>query len=716
MELGDWLDHRQVTKVHASAAPETVPLGWDNENFKLRRSQRLGIAVLGTLLAVLAVVMLNTSDSLVGKLEVVSDAGSTVGNMVRVQRESLVFLIAFEQWTGGTVTRRDLQIRRALLANRLSVRDDEGVINGDRIHTEYFQILGVLDDFMEAGPLGILPHDDRAVIQSKSADAVQSFIFESRKLVEGITRVSDAQTRQLIRNENTRRTNLYVIILALLTLIGLLAVFMEVTRSRDYRIIRTQARDKRQELDETSATLQKVDKDLQLRLEKERIERTEQEWITSGYNSISLRFRSSAESESIAETMVEDLAHVLQADSVISYSFAELPWPRIVKQWHQRPVSQVDESLFTEFESGLFAYIGGLWRDRRVVIVADSGLIKIWPDQIPKIVEATRQLARSWLIVPVGEGTHVVGFLFVGMVESAREWSAAEIELIKRVSATAASTWIQLRMAGQSMQIASMEIAERTAEVSRLVELGKVKSDFIVNMNHELRTPLTSIIGYMEVIVGNVDAGVEPELASSLVAVQRNALRLQILIENMMVIAVSDFKDVPFVVTTVDVGHLLADVVNSMNLVTGDSKVELTLRLDSPAGDLLIDGARNQLEQVFVNLVHNAVKFLPADGGAVTVVARRTHAEGDYVEVKVIDTGIGIPVEDFPNVFKRYFRGSTVIEASIPGFGIGLSLVRLIVLEHHGTITFDSTVGEGTVFTVTLPARYTATDSPIGIR
>ncbi len=686
-----------------------------DEDFKLRLSQRLAAAALGTLLAVLAVVMFSTSESLVGKLEVVSDAGSTVGNMVRVQRESLVFLIAFEQWTGGIITRRDLQIRRAILAKRLSVRDDEGVINGDRVQTEYFQILGVLDDLVKAGPPGLLPHDDHTVIRLKSADAVQGLVFEARKLVDGVTQVSDRQTRQLIRNENTRRTNLYIVILVLLTLSGLVIVFMEVTRRRAYRAFSTQARNRRQELDETSATLQKVDKDLQSRLEKERIARTEQEWITSGFNSISLRFRSSATSELIAETMVEGLGRVLQADSVISYSFAELPWPRILKQWHQRPVSQVDESLFTEFESGLFSYVDGLWNDRRIVIVADSHLIKIWPDQIPEIVETVRQLVRSWLIVPIGEGTHALGFLFIAMVESAREWSAAEIELSKKVSATAASTWNQLRMVGQSMQIASMEIAERTAEVGRLVELGKVKSDFIVNMNHELRTPLTSIMGYMEVIVGDVDACVEPELASSLAAVQRNALRLQILIENMMKIAVSDFKDVPFVVTTVDVGHLLADVVNSMNLATGDSKVELTLRLDSPAGDLLIDGASNQLEQVFVNLVHNAVKFLPADGGAVTVVARRTHAEGDYVEVKVIDTGIGIPVEDFPNVFKRYFRGSTAI-ASVPGFGIGLSLVHLIVLEHHGTITFDSTVGKGTVFTVTLPIRYTATDSPIEIR
>ena len=136
--------------------------------------------------------------------------------------------------------------------------------------------------------------------------------------------------------------------------------------------------------------------------------------------------------------------------------------------------------------------------------------------------------------------------------------------------------------------------------------------------------------------------------------------------------------------------------------------VTVTLRLDSPAGDLIIDGDSSRLEQVFVNLMSNAIKFTPREG-TVTVIARRSRSEGDVVEVKVRDTGIGIPVEEFPNVFKRFFRASTATQASIPGFGIGLSLVQSIVREHHGTVTFDSTVGKGTVFTVTLPARYTST-------
>ncbi len=256
------------------------------------------------------------------------------------------------------------------------------------------------------------------------------------------------------------------------------------------------------------------------------------------------------------------------------------------------------------------------------------------------------------------------------------------------------------------------EVAKNETMVSRLIELDKVKNDLIKNVNHELRTPLTSIIGYVDMIIDNIDSDVEPKLTASLAIVQRNALRLQLFVENMMEVSELEFEHTVLVVSTINIGDLLGDVDKTLKLTADDFGVEVTLRLDSPASDLLIDGDINQLEQVFTNLVHNAIKFTPL-GGKVTIVARRAHVNGGYVEVKVTDTGIGIPVKEFPNVFNRLFRASTALDAAIPGFGIGLSLVRFIVSEHHGTITFDSTVGEGTVFTVTLPTRYVSTSSPV---
>ncbi len=252
------------------------------------------------------------------------------------------------------------------------------------------------------------------------------------------------------------------------------------------------------------------------------------------------------------------------------------------------------------------------------------------------------------------------------------------------------------------------EIVKSKVISDRLIEMDKIKDEFIEDMNHELRTPLTAIIGYLEMLIGDVDSGVEPELASSLKTVQRNALRLQLLVENLMYSSMVKIDDASLVVSTLDIGHLLGDVVTSMQLNADHVGVEVTLRLDSPAGDLLIGGDSGQLERVFVNLVHNAVKYTPREG-KVTIVARRARRDGDYVEVTVTDTGIGIPREEFPKVFERFFRASTATEASISGFGLGLSLTHSIVSAHHGTITFDSTVGKGTVFTVRLLTRYIST-------
>ncbi len=249
------------------------------------------------------------------------------------------------------------------------------------------------------------------------------------------------------------------------------------------------------------------------------------------------------------------------------------------------------------------------------------------------------------------------------------------------------------------------EVAKNESLVGRLVELDKLKNDLIQNVNHELRTPLTSIIGYMDIIIGNVDSSLEPKLTESLAIVQRNALRLELFVEKMMQVSKIEFEQAALAISTVAIGDLLGDVDKALKLTADNFGVELTLQLDSPASDLLADGDVNQLEQVFANLVNNAIKFTPR-GGKVTIVARHAHIDGGYVEVKVIDTGIGIPVKEFPNVFKRLFRASTALNADIPGFGIGLSLVHFIVQQHHGTITFDSTVGKGSVFTVTLPTRY----------
>ena len=706
MELGAQFHHRQMTVVKPSVEDVVLSSGESNENFTSHRRERLGLFALIILVTTLAVVMFRTSNNAVDNLKTVSNSGSTTYNMVITQRESLVFAVAFEQWLGGTITRRDLQIRRAILAQRLVVRDDVGVTNGTRIGSEYFKALDVLDNYMEEAVPGILPLDDRIILRSQSAEVLEQFTFESREVAVRISQTGDEQIRQLIRDENSNRMNQYTIVLVVLALMALVAILLEVARRRDHRMIRARARNERQELERIREALQQADLALASRLEIDRLDRLDREWIDSGTRSILAKMKGTVIGDEIAEYLVEGLGRRLGADFVIFYSFSEFQNSRILKQWGRTTATQIDISGIADYESRLMDLAKRLEKRSKVIVVNDSHLVDVSRDRFPDLLAISQDIVRSWVMASVGEAIHGMGYVWIGMVESPRVWTSKEVAFVQQMVADAAPVMAHARIFNQAMRI-----AENDAEVNRLIELDKVKDDFIENMNHELRTPLTSIIGYLEMIIGDVDPGVEPMLASSLGAVQRNAIRLQSLIENMMQVSKTNFHDVPLVVSTVDIGHLLGDVVKSMELAADDRGVKVTLRLDSRAADLIIDGDINQLEQVFVNLISNALKFTPR-GGKVAVIARRMNTGGDFVEVKVTDTGIGIPPKEFPNVFKRFFRASTATQAAIPGFGIGLSLVQSIVREHHGTVGFDSTVGKGTVFTVTLPARYISIRPP----
>jgi len=673
------------------------------ERFTLRRGQRVGIGALIFLLIALAVILFQNADKTVSDLSELSNEAHTMSNVILTQHESLQYASSYERWLSGTNTRDNLQVRRSELAEKLTIHDETGISIDKQVSPSYLASLRALDDYLIGTPSGLLTPDDQAILRARSDSALNTFIMQTREMVDSNLNGTTDPLATLFQREISRQNDRNAALLVALALIFLATGFIGFSHLSYLRKIRARMETERQNLDETNVALQRVENELQLRLDQERSERAEQEWLNSTFRLIALQLKGTIDPNTIAESLIRSLGRTLGVDVVVLYMFPNFPIPRLWKQWHLNVGHVAEESLVLENESNILKLAESLWKENRIITVNDSHLIDIGQSPIPKLATVAQARARSWVLVPMGAGSQVMGCLGIGYNENPHIWTSVELELIEKVVNEGVEVFTQARLFKQSMQI-----AENNAEVDRLIELDKVKNNFIENMNHELRTPLASIIGYLEVIMDDVDAGIEPSFVSSLMAVQRNAIRLQNLIENMMQISKRNFQEVALDISTVDIGHLLDDVVKSLHPSVMDSDVTMTLRLDSPAGDLIIDGDVNQLEQVFVNLISNAVKFTPR-GGSVTVVARRFDADVDYVEVQVIDTGIGIPPEEFPNMFKRFFRASTATQASIPGFGIGLSLVNSIVREHCGTITFDSTVGKGTTFTVTLPTRYIAT-------
>jgi signal transduction histidine kinase/CHASE3 domain sensor protein len=235
--------------------------------------------------------------------------------------------------------------------------------------------------------------------------------------------------------------------------------------------------------------------------------------------------------------------------------------------------------------------------------------------------------------------------------------------------------------------------AERQAE--------RLKDELVATVSHELRTPLTSIIGYLEIVLGEEDGALAPSQHRFLQVVDRNARRLLDVVGDLLFVAQVEAGRLALDLERLDLTPLVGDMAESARPAAASGSVDLNV--DAEPG-LLVLGDRVRLGQLLANLVSNAVKFTPA-GGRVDVTARR---RGGSVVVEVADTGIGIPEDEQEKMFQRFFRSSTASQHAIQGTGLGLVIAKAIVEAHEGSISFTSTPGVGTTFTVDLPVAVPA--------
>jgi signal transduction histidine kinase len=251
------------------------------------------------------------------------------------------------------------------------------------------------------------------------------------------------------------------------------------------------------------------------------------------------------------------------------------------------------------------------------------------------------------------------------------------------------------------LRAARLELQERAESLdkanSELREVDRLKTNFVASVSHELRTPLTSIRGYAELLLDDVAAEPAGQQARMLGIIDRNARRLLSLVEDLLLLSNLDSKTLDRRVETVDLADLAEGAVIVMEpmLTTAEVRVETEL-----AGPLRVQGDRSQLERVLFNLLSNAIKFSHR-GDCVTIGGR---LEADKVVVTVRDTGIGVPADELPKLFTRFFRSAADEAHSIPGTGLGLAVVREIIENHDGVVTMDSTAGVGSTVTLILPA------------
>jgi signal transduction histidine kinase len=257
-----------------------------------------------------------------------------------------------------------------------------------------------------------------------------------------------------------------------------------------------------------------------------------------------------------------------------------------------------------------------------------------------------------------------------------------------------------LRRAAHRDQAAAEALREQNA---RLMQLNEIKQSFVSMVSHELRTPLTSIVGYLEFLREGEGGELTDEQARFVSVIERNAGRLQQLVDDILQLGRADEGRIKLNVEPVDVARLMQRAAESAGPVAERRGLALTVEVAPELPDL--EGDRRLLAEALDNLVSNAIKFTRT-GGTVTIRARTA---GEGVELEVQDSGVGIPADELPHLFERFFRASTAVAS---GTGLGLAIARSIVDLHGGTISVESTVGVGSTFRLRLPLAPPATSQP----
>lgn len=304
-------------------------------------------------------------------------------------------------------------------------------------------------------------------------------------------------------------------------------------------------------------------------------------------------------------------------------------------------------------------------------------------DEYPGWV-APKTPIHSAMCVPLVSRGQVLGVLNVNDTEGGRDFTDYDVRTLKLFADHA------------SIAISNARMYEKEKEhVTRLVEVDRLKSEFVATVSHELRTPLTSILGAAATLKRNKKLDDESR-TEFLNMIERQGTRLVRLIEDVLFASKIEAGESPLQIEQIDTGSIIREVVLGLQTRAGGDRVSHSL----PKEALFAYGDPNAVQQVLFNLVENALKY--GGNGPVTVSGADT---GSFIEVSVADEGPGIAPEDQEFIFDRFRQVDGSIKRKSVGVGLGLYIVRNLVEGQRGKIRVDSELGQGAKFTFTLPTK-----------
>nr|WP_239565153.1 ATP-binding protein [Brevibacillus fulvus] len=296
----------------------------------------------------------------------------------------------------------------------------------------------------------------------------------------------------------------------------------------------------------------------------------------------------------------------------------------------------------------------------------------------------------------------------------ARDWAYEHqegnlpiIDLFRQVVATEQAVNADIAVQGRNWSIVMVPLYDRgqirgavavLRDLTKERKMDKLRKDFLANVSHELRTPLSMLQGYSEAIVdGVVESREEQQELAKII--YDESVRMSRLVNELLDIARMEAGFVELSKETIALVPYLERIQRKFGTLAKERGVALRLVMDTALPSILIDPDR--IEQVLTNLIDNALRHTPPEG---TVTLRASGEQPLVLEVS--DTGSGIPQEDLPFVFERFYKADKARTRGSAGTGLGLAIAKNIVEAHGGAINVQSKLGEGTTFIIQLPNNY----------
>ena len=240
--------------------------------------------------------------------------------------------------------------------------------------------------------------------------------------------------------------------------------------------------------------------------------------------------------------------------------------------------------------------------------------------------------------------------------------------------------------------------------------MNLAKNDFIATINHELRTPLTSIVGYIDLLKEYALQDPTGEMENIIKVIERNSDSLLSIVESILSLSKLDSKETSLDVEEIFLPEIIEKNIFILSPLTKAQSITIDFSAESGV-EFALKGSASQISQVVLNLLSNAVKFSPENSHVEVFLRATRNANGEnLISLEIRDHGIGIPAEDIPKLFSRFYRAGNAVSSQIPGTGLGLSIVSRVLELHGATVSIESAINEGTTFIVEFPRHITDVD------